>query len=255
MEVIVSGKLQYKAILLSIACSFLSDTVCHFLGVNHILYSIEIIPQFNIINAIYTSFAGVAFGSAAFLFITFVNICNKFFVNSISNNYLRPFVGGLIIFPIFYFSNNLKYCGLGIEEIQSSFSVNVGRLDFFKKLILTSLTLGSGFKGGEVTPLFYIGSTLGNSLSNFIPLPIGLLAGLGFVSVFGASANTPITTTVLAIEIFGIEIANYAIIACFISYFVSGKIGIYSSQNSNGKYSIFFIIWKKIKDKFELKRL
>jgi PII-like signaling protein len=96
--------------------------------------------------------------------------------------------------------------------------------------VFTAVTLGSGFKGGEVTPLFYIGATLGNALSHLLPLPPSLLAGMGFVAVFAGAANTPLASTLMAVELFGAEAGAYAGIACVISYLFSGHAGIYHAQ-------------------------
>lgn len=98
------------------------------------------------------------------------------------------------------------------------------------KIAKTSLTLGSGFKGGEVTPLFYTGATLGNALSAIIPLPVALLAGMGFVSVFSGATNTPLACTLMGIELFGAEPGVFIGLACVLAYLFSGHSGIYNSQ-------------------------
>ena len=92
------------------------------------------------------------------------------------------------------------------------------------------VTLGASFKGGEVTPLFFIGATLGNALSHILPLPPSLLAGMGFVAVFGGASNTPLASSLMAMELFGAEAGTYAAIACVFSYLFSGHSGIYHSQ-------------------------
>jgi H+/Cl- antiporter ClcA len=102
--------------------------------------------------------------------------------------------------------------------------------DWLGKLTMTALTIGTGFKGGEVTPLLFVGSTLGNALSQFLPLSLGLLGCLGFVGVFAGAANTPFACTLMAMELFGPGICIYAAIACFASYAASGQRGIYHSQ-------------------------
>ena len=96
--------------------------------------------------------------------------------------------------------------------------------------MFTVVTLGSGFKGGEVTPLFFIGATLGNALSHLLPLPPSLLAGMGFVAVFAGASNTPLASSLMAMELFGAEAGTYAAIACVFSYLFSGQTGIYHSQ-------------------------
>ncbi|MEA9980097.1 chloride channel protein, partial [Pseudomonas sp. RTS4] len=90
------------------------------------------------------------------------------------------------------------------------------------KLAFTVTSLGTGFKGGEVTPLFYIGATLGNALAPLLHLPFPMLAGIGFVAVFAGAANTPLATIVMAMELFGPEIGPLAAIACIASYLFSG---------------------------------
>ena len=98
------------------------------------------------------------------------------------------------------------------------------------KTIYTTITLGTGFKGGEVTPLFYIGATLGNTLSGLLNAPVGLFAALGFIAVFAGATNTPLACTFMGIELFGGEHALLFAVACFTAYIFSGNSGIYSSQ-------------------------
>jgi H+/Cl- antiporter ClcA len=60
---------------------------------------------------------------------------------------------------------------------------------------------------------------------------------MGFVAVFAGAANTPLACTIMAIELFGIQVGVYASIACVFAYLSSGHSGIYSSQllGSNSK--------------------
>jgi H+/Cl- antiporter ClcA len=140
---------------------------------------------------------------------------------------LRTMLGGLIILVAIWFSGTTNYIGLGIPTIVAAFEVKALFYVFLIKILLTVITLGSGFKGGEVTPLFFIGATFGSALSTIIPLPTALLAGLGFVAVFGGATNAPIACTIMAIELFGHQIGIYAGIACFSSYLSSSKFSIY----------------------------
>ena len=135
-------------------------------------------------------------------------------------------------------SGTTKYIGLGIPTIVDAFQTQLPPWDFAAKLGMTALTLGAGFKGGEVTPLFFIGATLGNALSLFLALPAPLLAGMGFVAVFAGAANTPIASTLMGIELFGLESGVFIAIACVVSYLFSGHSGIYTAQRiSLHKYS------------------
>jgi H+/Cl- antiporter ClcA len=96
--------------------------------------------------------------------------------------------------------------------------------------MLTALTLGCGFKGGEVTPLFFIGTAFGSALALVLPLPVALLAGLGFVAVFAGAANTPLACTLMGVELFGAGAGVYLALACVAAYLFSGHTGIYSAQ-------------------------
>jgi H+/Cl- antiporter ClcA len=143
---------------------------------------------------------------------------------------LRPVVGGVVLAAAFFAMGSTRYLGLGIPVIQSAFSEVLPVYDAFVKILFTSFTLGAGFKGGEVTPLFFTGATLGNALSQAIPLPMALLAGMGFVAVFSGATNTPLTCTIMAIELFGAESSVYMALACVTAYIFSGHSGIYGSQ-------------------------
>ena len=123
-----------------------------------------------------------------------------------------------------------KYIGLGIPTIIASFSQHLPPYDFALKMAFTIITLAAGFKGGEVTPLFFIGAALGNALSYCIPLPTGLLAGMGFVAVFAGATNTPLACTIMAMELFGSGCGVFAAIACVVSYLFSGHNSIYQKQ-------------------------
>jgi H+/Cl- antiporter ClcA len=147
-------------------------------------------------------------------------------------------VGGILIIGLSIIPGNSDYLGLGVWNadpsvvtISSAFSM--GGSDDFSfawKLLFTAITIGMGFKGGEVTPLFFIGATLGNTLAMLLGAPIDLMAGLGFIAVFAAATNTPIACTIMGIELFGGDHFLFYAIACFTAYYFSGHTGIYSSQ-------------------------
>ena len=133
---------------------------------------------------------------------------------------------------------HFDYLGLGVTNphadgisILSAFHAGgAGYFSWFWKLLLTAITLGMGFKGGEVTPLFFIGATLGNVLALISGAPVDLLAGLGFIAVFAGATNTPLACTLMGIELFGSENIIYYAVACFTAYYFSGHSGIYKSQ-------------------------
>jgi H+/Cl- antiporter ClcA len=143
---------------------------------------------------------------------------------------LRPLIGGVIVALAVWAIGTDRYIGLGIPVMVESFQQPVAPWDFLAKMLFTVTSLGTGFKGGEVTPLFYIGATLGNALAPLLHLPFSMLTGIGFVAVFAGAANTPIASTIMAIELFGPVIGPYAALACIVSYLFSGHTGIYHAQ-------------------------
>lgn len=118
----------------------------------------------------------------------------------------------------------------GISIVSAFNTGGTGYFSWFWKLLLTAITLGMGFKGGEVTPLFFIGAALGNTLSAISGSPVDLFAGLGFIAVFAGATNTPLACTLMGVELFGSENVIYYAVACFTAYYFSGHSGIYHSQ-------------------------
>lgn len=233
LEVLAIGKLSYDAITPCILSAFVGDLVTHAWGIHHTIYKVSETPKMSIPGVIYSVIAGIAFGFVGMGFAKLTHWVSHTSRKFIANSALRPVAGGLIVtIAVFAIgtSRTLKYIGLGIPTIVQSFDGKVVPYDFAAKSIFTAVTLGTGFKGGEVTPLFYIGSTLGNALSHILPLPPSLLAAMGFVAVFAGAANTPIASTLMAVELFGAEAGAYAGIACVISYLFSGHAGIYEAQ-------------------------
>jgi len=233
LEVLAIGKLSYDAITPCILAAFIGDLVTRAWGVQHTIYKVSVVPRMSPTGLIYSMIAGIAFGLMAMGFAKLTHLVSHAGRRFIANPALRPVAGGLIVTAAVFAigtSRTLKYLGLGIPTIVASFDSRVGPFDFAIKSLFTAVTLGTGFKGGEVTPLFYIGSTLGNSLSHILPLPPSLLAAMGFVGVFAGAANTPIASTLMAVELFGAEAGAYAGIACVISYLFSGHAGIYQAQ-------------------------
>ncbi|HEY6144026.1 MAG TPA: chloride channel protein, partial [Flavobacterium sp.] len=210
------------------------------LQVKHTHYPIPEAPEISVHVIEWVVIAGILFGLTSMLFSRTTHLWAKLFSKTIEYPPLRPFVGGLILVLAIYLIGTTKYIGLGIPTIAESFWMPNTSYDFIIKILFTGFTLGAGFKGGEVTPLFFIGATLGSALSLVIPLPIALLAGMGFVAVFSGATHTPIACTVMGIELFGLQNGGFIAIACLMAYFSSGSVGIYHSQIVKGaKYHLY----------------
>ena len=222
-------KFKIADIIWVLLSSFGGHFFCLIWGIHHTEYPIEIFPSISLSNILSTIIAGLAFGTAAYLFTKFKHLFTILF-SKISIPYLRPMIGGITLLIVFMFFDIQPYLGLGIPEIQSAFNEPMSEYSFIIKILLTALTLGAGFKGGEATPLFFIGAMLGNLLFLIIPLPLDVLAGIGFVAVFGAATNTPIASTLIGAELFGFNGIVYFCIANSIAYLINGNTSVYNDQ-------------------------
>jgi len=242
LEIMSWKKIKFENIIPSFLAAFGAHYTCLAWQVKHTVYSIDIIPSITIGSLSWTMLAGIIFGLAAFLFMYTGKILKALFAK-IKFEPMRPFIGGIIIALFIVVANSTKYIGLGIPTIIDAFNMPAGHFDFALKILLTSLTLSAGFKGGEVTPLFFIGATLGNILIWFIPLPMALLAGMGFVAVFAGATHCVIASIIMGMELFGIQAGIYVGLASIVAYFASGMNGIYSAKLKIGvKYDLYNFI-------------
>ncbi|MDN5396691.1 MAG: voltage-gated chloride channel family protein [Chryseobacterium sp.] len=230
LEVFLIGRIRYNAIFPAFASAIFADLVTNLWQVKHTHYSIDFVPKIEFLPVLYSILAGIAFGICAAGFSRIIHWTGSVFKSKIKYPPFRPVVGGIIVALAVFAMGTTRYIGLGIPVIVESFEKQLPLYDFALKMIFTIVTLSAGFKGGEVTPLFFIGATLGSALSLFIPLPFGLLAGMGFVAVFAGATNTPLACLLMGIELFGAESGVYIAIACVVSYSLSGHTSIYTKQ-------------------------
>lgn len=249
LEVVYFSKINFKSIFLSFLVAYIAYFTVELWHVNHTQYTIPFVPEISFITLFWIVLVSILFGLAAMLFSRSTHFWGHLFSKNISFPPLRPFVGGCLIALAVYFIGTTKYIGLGVPMIVDAFSSPNASYDFLLKILFTGFTLGAGFKGGEVTPLFFIGATLGSTLSLIVPLPIALLAGMGFVAVFSGATHTPIACTVMGMELFGIESGIFIGLACSIAYFSSGSVGIYNAQIVKGaKYHLYQKLKRKNTD-------
>lgn len=230
LEVFLIGKIRYNGIFPAFASAILADQVTKLWKVQHTHYHIDFIPEIEFLPLIYCIIAGIIFGICAATFSKMMHKANVFFKSKIHYPPFRSFAGGVIVAAAVFAMGSTRYIGLGIPVIEEAFGKQLPLYDFALKMIFTVITLAAGFKGGEVTPLFFIGATLGSALALIIPLPFSLLAGMGFVAVFAGATNTPLSCTLMGIELFGAECGVYVAIACIVAYLFSGNNSIYTKQ-------------------------
>jgi H+/Cl- antiporter ClcA len=247
LEVLYFSKINFKSIILSFLVAYAAYFTVEFWQVKHTHYSIPEIPEISLTTLFYTLIIGFLSGLAALLFSRSTHFWSFLFSKNIKYPPLRPFIGGIVLAIAFAGFGLTKFSGLGVPVIVDSFSITSEWYDFLLKILFTGFTLGAGFKGGEVTPLFFVGATLGSALSLIIPMPIALLAGIGFVSVFSGATHTPIACTIMGLELFGIQPGIFIALGCTVAYFSSGSVGIYKSQIVKGaKFKFYQKINSKI---------
>ncbi len=259
LEVITIGRINYTALLPCIIAGFSADATVALWGIHHTAYHIDIAQTgtayyihylpISMLLVLKVILASVIFGVASFFFANATHAVKRIAGKFVKTDWLIPVCGGLIIIALTLIIGKPDYLSLGVDAehtgavtIVSAFQH--GGADVFSwlwKLVYTAITLGTGFKGGEVTPLFYIGATLGNTLAEMLNAPVNLFAALGFIAVFAGATNTPLACTLMGIELFGGEHALLFGLACVIAYLFSGDSGIYTTQHSKAaKYDSTF---------------
>ncbi len=230
MEVQHIGRIRYEGIIPCLVASVVGDYVTRAIGATHSLYPSMPALDVEPLLVLKVAVAGISFGLASLLFIELIHAI-KAGLARVNTPLLRPVIGGLVIIGLTLLLNTQDYLGLSLPLIQQSVSgEGVMPLAFLLKIVFTAVTLGSGFLGGEVTPLFVIGSTLGFTLGTLLGVEPGVMASIGFVAVFAGASNTPLACALMGIELFGGGGAIYLIIGCVIAYLASGHRGIYSTQ-------------------------
>ncbi|RFZ81841.1 voltage-gated chloride channel protein [Mucilaginibacter terrenus] len=257
LEVLTIGQLKYTALFPCLIAGLIGDITVSVWGVHHTPYHIDVVNTGQDFYSVHLPvsllllakvlLSSAIFGLVSMLFAQTVHIVKATALKWVKKSWLIPFMGGIVIIGLTFMLGKPDYLSLGVQAehpgavtIVSAFQQSGADLfSWAWKLIYTAITLGTGFKGGEVTPLFYIGSTLGNTLAGLLNAPVSLFAALGFIAVFAGATNTPLACTIMGVELFGGEYAIFFAIACFTAYFFSGASGIYSAQrNIEGKLSL-----------------
>jgi len=238
VEVLIIGVILYDVLLPSFIAGFAAFTTAQFLGIKYTYYNLHFYQSISLDMLLIAKvvLAAFFFGFVSDIVITAVSHTAKVIKEIKLNTYLKAFGGGvLIVILTLIFGED--YIGLGLGIIHNTinpdplYAVDVHWYTFLLKTVFTSLSLGSGGSGGIITPIFYIGATSGHAFGTiFSPEHVVLFSALGFVSVLSATTNTPIASTIMAVELFGIDIAHYAALGAVISFLISGHRSIFSSQ-------------------------
>lgn len=248
LEVLTIGRIKYDALLPALIAAVIGNVTVVAWRVSHTHYHIDpfiasdsLVNDFLHIDLLLLAkviIASAAFGLASLLFSGMVHEIKAVCLKVFKHKWMIPVFGGLVIIGLTFLIGKPDYLSLGVDAeypgavtIPSAFNAGGAHTwSWLWKTVYTTITLGTGFKGGEVTPLFYIGATLGNTLSSLLDAPAGLFAALGFIAVFAGATNTPLACTFMGVELFGGEHVLLFAVACFTAYLFSGNSGIYGSQ-------------------------
>lgn len=240
LEVLVIGRMQYDALIPCFIASLVADWTCAAWGIGHTQYHVAVATAAHLDLWLFEKvvIAAIAFGLAGRCFALSSHQLTDLFKRFIPRPELRPAMGGVLVISLFFLAGTPDYLGLGVlgnRPDAITLPAMFGNMDipasaWIWKFVFTVVTLSAGFKGGEVTPLFFIGAALGNTLAIALGAPVDLFAALGFVAIFAGTTNTPLASTLLGMELFGAGNGLYMATACIIAYRFSGHTGIYSAQ-------------------------
>jgi H+/Cl- antiporter ClcA len=234
LEVRRVGHMRAEGLVAAIAASFVGDQVTRHLGIKHVLPKAFGAPHWTLALIGKYLVLALAFAVAAYLFVELTHAMRDLTTRLSPRSYLRPVLGGVAVLALMSAIGTRAYLGLSLPLIDSAIvGATIVSSAWFAKLVFTAITIGSGFPGGEVTPLFGVGACLGSVLAGPLDLTRPTAAALGFVAVFAAASNTPIACSILAVEVFGPHIAVPVFLVCFAAAHLKGQRSVYSAQRLN----------------------
>lgn len=230
MEMCFVGKLDYSAALYCLTGSFVGNAVSRALGSHFAFQAIARVPQMDLRTLAIVIAAAAVFGLAARLFTFCIRSVKRLYARFFTNYLAAAATGGVVLAVLFLGLGMAPYSGLSEWMVGAAFQGQTTLVDALAKLGMTALTVGAGMQGGEVTPLFGIGASLGGWIGQVAMGDPSLFAALGMLGLFGAALNVPITTIMLGVDMFGAQAAGYFVIVGFVSYLVAGHAAVYPAQ-------------------------
>ncbi len=228
LEVISVGVLYYAGLVPCITASMMGYLVSRVMGVEPTRFTVTM-PEVNAWTMVLVAALAILCAVVSILFCDALHWTERLAEKFLHNAFLRVIVGGGIIIGMTFLVGT-DYNGAGMDIVNLAAAGQAKTWAWLLKLLFTAITIGCGFKGGEVVPSFFIGATFGCVAAGFLSLPAGFGAAIGLIAVFCGAVNCPIASVILSVELFGSEGMLYFAMACAISYLVSGYRGLYSSQ-------------------------
>lgn len=241
MEVVSVGVFYYAALVPCLCSSLISFGIAQCFGCQPTFYALSIPFQLTPLFAFQLVVFALLIATVSILFVLMMHYSYKWFHHYFDNPYLRVVVGsGFLMILVLFFHN--RYLGAGMDVVESALYDQVLPYDFFLKALFTAITIGCGFKGGEIVPTFVIGSTLGYVLAMLLGFDPHLGAAIGIVGMFCCVINSPLTSLMLGAEMFGIEYLTAMAIVVAFCYVLSGYFSLYQAQKIvYSKTSVEFI--------------
>ncbi len=230
MEVISVGIMHYSALVPCAVAALVSKWISGLFGISAEQFFIADIPDFSLLTASETFVLAMLCAALSVIFCIVLHKTEHLFRKRLRNHYLRIFIGGLIIVILTYVLQTRSYNGTGMDIVAKAISGDVQWYDFLLKMIFTAITIGSGFRGGEIVPSFFVGATFGCLFGHIFGFSPSLCSAVGMISVFCGVTNCPITSLFIGFELFDINGLPYYLLAVAVSYMLSGYYGLYQSQ-------------------------
>lgn len=230
MEVVSVGIMQYSALVPCTIASLTASAVGVRLGAAPERFNVTDVVDFSSETAMKTILLACLCAGISVVFCILMKSVNKFFKYFIENRYYRVILGSTLIIMFTVLLRTWDYSGTGMDLIEKAIDGEVHKYAFIWKMLFTAVTLACGFKGGEIVPSFCIGATFGCLFGEVLGMSPSLCASIGMISLFCGVTNCPISSLLIALELFGMEAIHYYVLAVAISYMLSGYYGLYHSQ-------------------------
>jgi H+/Cl- antiporter ClcA len=230
MEMISVGIMYYIALVPCVISSLVAHGIANYFGITNELFLIDEIPTFGIVSSIKVSILAILCALVSILFCVMLHQSEALYKRFFKNPYIRAVVGGVLVVLLTLLVGNQNYNGTGITIIDQCINGTVRPEAFLLKIIFTALTLGAGYKGGEIVPSFFTGAAFGCLFGNLLGFSPTLCAAVGMTSVFCGVTNCPITSLLISFELFGYDGMPYFLLSVAFSYMLSGYFGLYRSQ-------------------------
>lgn len=230
MEIENVGIMYYSALVPCVISALVASGISKYLGVMKETFAVNVVPGFSLYNAVFTGILAILCAVVSVLFCNVLKLSGRTYKRLIANPYLRIFIGGCIVAALTFASGTRIYNGAGINVIEMAVKGEAPYIAFLLKIIFTALTLGAGYKGGEIVPALYIGATFGCLYSQLLGFDPALCAAIGMGALFCGVTNCPISSLFICFELFGFKGMPYYLLAIALSYTFSGYSSLYSSQ-------------------------